>query len=415
MGKMGSSKKILHINLLDNGGGAAIAAYRLHSAMLEHGLDSQMLVIGKSRDDESVKTFYHNKAGMVFYKIKSYVLGEWNYIKKNNSSYSTFWIGSPIKSLNIINDADVIYLHWICKGVLNYRNISSLLKKGKKVIWVMHDMFPVTGGCHHAMGCERYKLECTDCPFWSRHSRKASRQFLNKKRLVLEDNMYWVAPSKWLYNLSCQSPAINNERLFRIPNIINNSFHPIETRQSRDELGLEQNVKYILYGADGVINNPYKGLRYFVETLSILNQMISDEAITYEIKVLIFGASENEELKLKIPFETIFLGVIRDEKKMNSVYNAADLMVITSTAENYPLTVQESVCAGTSVAGFDVGGISDIVDCEEKGELVKPYDTNSLAEIVKKRIENGVGKIVSHYDTERDDILNKHLRLIFDE
>ena len=46
--------KILIVNTSDIQGGAARAAYRLHEALLKQGIDSQMLVQGKSSDDFTV-------------------------------------------------------------------------------------------------------------------------------------------------------------------------------------------------------------------------------------------------------------------------------------------------------------------------------------------------------------------------
>jgi hypothetical protein len=40
--------KVVHINTSDRNGGAAIAAYRLHNAMLEDGIDSTYFVLNKS-------------------------------------------------------------------------------------------------------------------------------------------------------------------------------------------------------------------------------------------------------------------------------------------------------------------------------------------------------------------------------
>jgi len=40
--------KVVHISTSDFGGGAAIAAYRLHRALLKENIDSEMLVKYKS-------------------------------------------------------------------------------------------------------------------------------------------------------------------------------------------------------------------------------------------------------------------------------------------------------------------------------------------------------------------------------
>ena len=46
--------KILIVNSYDIYGGAARAAYRLHKALLDSGVDSQMLVQNKTSDDYTV-------------------------------------------------------------------------------------------------------------------------------------------------------------------------------------------------------------------------------------------------------------------------------------------------------------------------------------------------------------------------
>ena len=46
--------KILIVNAYDIAGGAARAAYRLHRALIDSDVNSEMLVIGKSSDDFTV-------------------------------------------------------------------------------------------------------------------------------------------------------------------------------------------------------------------------------------------------------------------------------------------------------------------------------------------------------------------------
>ena len=46
--------KILIVNTFDIKGGAARAAYRLHNALLENGINSKMLVQSKFSDDNNI-------------------------------------------------------------------------------------------------------------------------------------------------------------------------------------------------------------------------------------------------------------------------------------------------------------------------------------------------------------------------
>ncbi len=62
--------KVLHINKQDTGGGAAIAALRIHRALRANGIDSSLLALTRQSDDEhtfavgnglihNIKTNYH--------------------------------------------------------------------------------------------------------------------------------------------------------------------------------------------------------------------------------------------------------------------------------------------------------------------------------------------------------------------
>ena len=50
-----SRLKVLHLSYSDTGGGAAIGAYRLHNALNDHGIESEMLVVEKNTNDAKVK------------------------------------------------------------------------------------------------------------------------------------------------------------------------------------------------------------------------------------------------------------------------------------------------------------------------------------------------------------------------
>ena len=55
---------------------------------------------------------------------------------------------------------DIIHLHWINGGFVN---IKHLAKVDKPIVWTMRDMWPMTGGCHYSMKCEKYKTGCGNC------------------------------------------------------------------------------------------------------------------------------------------------------------------------------------------------------------------------------------------------------------
>ena len=402
-------KKYVHITFSDDSGGAAIAAYRLHSAMLDNGLDSKMVVFDKKRSEDAIYTISRNNLELYFEKFKTYVIADRGYIyDKNLGFYSKFIIGNDVKKNNIIASADVIIIHWICKGILNVKNIVDLLKLDKEVFWVMHDMFPITGGCHHSFDCEKYKSGCVNCPFSGIRKNEAHKQLIKKCRLTQFDNMHWIAPSKWLFDRASCSNAVDKDRLYNIPNIISKNFFPLNRDFSKTALGLDAEKKYILFGADGIATNPYKRIDVFFDVLNKLYEKDKNG-----IEVLIFGSGSNSTISDEIPYKTHFMGIIHDERTMNLLYNASNVFVSTSMAENYPLTIQEAKYCNLPIISFDVGGTSDVIGNSTNDKLIKLFDVSAMADALFDVLykDNISTKAVMLTD-ERNDTINRYLSVL---
>jgi len=73
-----------------------------------------------------------------------------------------------LQNFKQVVDADIIYIHWAIGGFLNLNNYEQIFKLNKPVIIFMHDMWTITGGCHHSFECEKYKTGCFDCQNFSK-------------------------------------------------------------------------------------------------------------------------------------------------------------------------------------------------------------------------------------------------------
>ena len=126
---------ILHINYSDHEGGAAIAAYRLHIAMCNHGMNSSLLVIDKKRQDKQVYSI--TKRQKFFNKIFQRLTAK---LLKGKIKYGAFSInlfGADITNNPLVKKADIIYLHWINKDFLSLNDLRKLLQLQKPVIFYM--------------------------------------------------------------------------------------------------------------------------------------------------------------------------------------------------------------------------------------------------------------------------------------
>lgn len=406
--------KILHLCYWDKAGGASIAAYRLHHSFLANGYDSTMLVFEKSQDEPeivSIKSTYTKIWNTFYNRITSRFLALYRPFVGN---FSINIFGKDLSGHPLVQNADIIYIHWINNSMLSLRGISQILKQGKIVIWFLHDMYPITGGCHHSLECSFYKTHCSHCVLLgSRIKRDISYyQFEDKiKYLKPYSNLIIATPSTWMSNCAKQSYLFCNHTIVTIPNSVDTTqFAQVPKAIARRMLDLPLNKKIILFGADMGINNPYKGWNYLREALSMLSEK-------NEYQLLTFG-SNNTEHSIIEGIDCYAMGRITDNKKLNYLYSSSDVFVVPSLAESFGQTIIEAMSSGTLVVAFNTGGIPDVIQHQQNGYLASFKNSTSLKEGIDWCISNSNiemskqchDSIVERFDTSS--VIAKHIVFI---
>ena len=69
---------------------------------------------------------------------------------------------------------------------------------------------------------------------------------------------------------------------------------------------------------------------------------------------------------------------------MLRLFRAADASLLSSTWENFPHTVVESLAVGTPVIATRVGGVAEVVHDGENGLLVPAGDAGALAAAIHR-------------------------------
>lgn len=387
--------KILHINTSDTAGGAAIAAMRLHKAMLAAGIDSTFFCFNRTiNDDERILTVDKiTKLRSRTLDVAKRMVFNKRYVSSSMGLFSNMKQGYKLGKFVNLNDYDVIYIHWVNGGFLSLNGLEEICKTGKKIFWFMHDMFPITGGCHHSYTCTLYRYNCGDGGCHYMKNFKSPRSFAYKqlklKHKILDKytNLSFVAPSKWLYECSKASSLGQKHAVYHIPNLLDeNVFRPLDKAFCRQVLNLPKDKKIVLFGADSALTNPYKGFEYLVKALQKLKEDsgIKDE----EILLVIFGSSENSEIKMRLALPCHFFGYLHDTYSLNLLYNAADVFCMPSLAEAFGQTALESIFCGTPVVAFDVGGLPDFVS-EKTGYLAKYEDADDFASGIEACLQCG--------------------------
>ena len=366
--------KVLHINFSDSHGGAAKAAYRLHETMLKFGIDSKMLVVQKRNASSFVDT-PHQKS----YKIRNNFFRLINKIENTLSgtigSWSNNMFGLDLCKHPDVLNADIIYLHWINANTLSLKSIQKLLSTRKQIFLFSHDMWYMTGGCHHSMGCDKFTDICGNCKFKTKRFPLidiANIQF-KKKQEVFKDckNLTILTPSVWLKQCFLQSIIFRNYPIITARNILDTElFKPLDKIYCRKELQLPIKKKIVGFGAESV-RNIYKGWNDLLEAIKNIK--------TSDVEFVIFGRLEKEFIEQYGNDSRFhFLGSISDEQTMIKMYNACDILVCPSLAENFPNVIIEAMSCGIPVVANNVGGIPEIINHKKTGYLSVPHDIESL-------------------------------------
>ena len=400
--------KIVHIQkaVLSTGR----APLRLHNAFEEENIESSIL----SMDFDVNLTDRVTEAGRkprvisrVHGFLHSFITRK---VKKKFGLFSFPILGSDISDNKLIQEADIIYIHWVQGGFLNLSGYRRIAKLGKPVVVFMHDMWTITGGCHHSFTCDKFKTKCFDCQMFPEKNLIdwPAIEFKRKLKLFKDfENLYFVSPSKWLFNCAKESFLTREKPVFRIPNVIDNMlFKPLNKTVTRQILNLETDSTIIAFGAESILS-PYKGWTELQKGLEILakNQYLRN------IIILIFGSGYNKQIADSIPFKTRFLGFLKDEFSTSIVYNASDVFVTPSLADNLPTTILESLSCGTPVVGFEVGGIPDMIVHKKNGYLAKYRDAEDLANGIRFCLENNIkGHLLPEF--ERSLLIRQHMELM---
>lgn len=378
--------KIVLLNTDDSMGGAAIACLRLRDA-LKKNTDWEITVLVQEQKKPNSPVIFLNKTWLskkiAFFRFAWERL-YFRFFEKNKTirfAFSPANTGIDISNHPLIQEADIIHLHWINFGFLSLDSLEKLFMLNKKIVWTMHDMWLFTGGCHHSGDCNHFQNQCGYCETYLKKPGKSDLSFkvLRKKQSIFEEinpkKIAFIACSEWLEKRAKNSSLLNKYSLKSIPNPIDTElFKPKNKSESRQKLHLPTDKKLILFVA-AKISVIWKGFSFFQEALHILHaQLVDKEAI----ELIILGESDEESLRA-LPFKTHSLGKIFDTETIIDVYNAGDIFVIPSIQENLPNTIMESMACGTPAVGFEVGGIPEMIEHQSTGYLAKYKSIEDLA------------------------------------
>jgi glycosyltransferase involved in cell wall biosynthesis len=279
-------------------------------------------------------------------------------------------------------EADILHLHWTA-GFLSTRSLHEIADLGKPVCWTLHDLRPLTGGCHFPAGCENYRGLCDPCPQLERDPLGFARNGQAAQgRALARLQPHFVAPSRWLTDAAAASRVATGLKVSHIPYGVDLArFAPGEKAEARRRLGLDASARYVMLGA-----HTFEELRKgTTQAAEILRHLAGDPQVASGgWRLVCAGAKPPGELG---GWPVTAMGHLAPDE-MALLYVAADVLLFTSQEDNLPNILLEAAAAGLPVVALDAGGVRDIVRNEVTGTLAPLSDLSGAAHGVRELLEN---------------------------
>lgn len=373
----------VHLSFTDLGGGAGIAAYRLHTGLRRLGHESRMLVARRHGDDPDVLVFAPPRD--LVHRVATRVRQAWL-----NATFARPYRRLRVRRHGGLTDCrtphgaalvrqlppgDVLHLHWVA-FLVDWPSFFRDLPPRLPLVWTLHDENPFTGGCHYAADCDGFTRRCGGCPGltvsgpgdlshagWRRKHRALAR--------LAPHRLHVVTPSRWLARRAEASTLLGRFPCSTIPNGVDvQRFVPGSQAEARAALAIPDDGRAVVLFVASNLGDRRKGFATLCEALEAL-------PAAAPARLLSVGKDPGTT-RVRVPH--VHLGSLPGESdRLRRAYVAADVAVVPSLEDNLPNTALEALASGVPLVASNVGGLPDLVAPGVTGLLVEPGDAGGLA------------------------------------
>lgn len=392
-----SKMKVVLVCHSDNNGGAAVVTYRLMNGLRRAGVDASMLVYTRYLQDPNVQLIGSRIGRSVRFVMERVGIMRCNGFNRDDLfKVSTAAYGVDISSHPLVRDADVVLLSWVNQGLFSFKALDRLNRMNKPIVWVMHDMWCMTGICHHALGCENFTGECGNCKFLgfkASPSDLSHRIWQRKRDAYSRVPVTFVAVSSWLAEMAAKSSLLRDMPV----EVIHNAF-PISTFSTRIDpdrmpFDMRTDTRYILMGA-ARLDDPIKNLPMAVEALNIIfdeHPEVANSAVA-----VFFGSLRDSDALSELRFPHIWVGRIKDPQTLRDLFAAGHVVISTSTFECLPGTLIEGQASGCVPVSFGYDGRRDIITHKVNGYIARRGEARDFADGIRWALNAGLDPEAMH-------------------
>jgi glycosyltransferase involved in cell wall biosynthesis len=317
-------------------GGAGKIATRLAKAQEEMGLSTEVICL----TDKDVRGAWYRMPFLTLTALVDF------FIVRNKGSNSLFTLYRKTMRKQILskyNFSDkVVHLHWYA-GLFRPEDLDSMFNRARKVIITLHDMWPITGGCHFSDKCTLYQTGCNGCPQVRKPFRyTVSKTFRQKhESFQRSKNLLFTSPGLWLCEDLKHSVIGRQMDIVHILNPVDAGFFIGREPNSEKKESNGTKHSFIIGFCANDVSEPRKNFKEAYESFFRVRDLCLGKI---EVKFHVAGRFDEGYLK-EYPLAN-FLGNMNTQSDLVEAYQQFDILLSLSKAETYPNVVHECAAMG---------------------------------------------------------------------
>lgn len=394
------------MNSVYNSGSTGKIVSDIHHELLNNNIES-IVCYGRGKKIKEKNVY---KVCREMYSYFNHFIANFTGVPYKGFFFSTQKLKNVIKK----EKPDIVHLQCINGYFVDIYRLVEWLKNNKiKTVLTLHAEFMYTGGCGHALDCNKWldSKGCHNCDKVKKdiHSKLFDRTNYMWKRMIKafdgfdKNKLIVTSVSPWLMERAKQSYAFRNYEHFIVLNGLDTCvFHSYDDNEL-NSLKQKHNLKdeKIIFHATPYFNddpNHIKGGYYVLK----LAKMMKNE----NVRFIVAGQYDS---KIKLPSNIIMLGKVSNQLELAKYYSMADVTLLTSKKETFSMVTAESLSCGTPVVGFKAGA-PELIALKEYSKFVEYGKYEKLYESCMEMLK--VESTVNHVNTySKENMTNKYVEV----
>jgi glycosyltransferase involved in cell wall biosynthesis len=295
------------------------------------------------------------------------------------------WTERAFRSL-AARGSDLVHIHNFHDRYASIESLAHVAAR-KRVIWTLHGFWAITGGCDYPLDCTRYLNSCGQCPqvgVWPIGPEDRTAECLSRKLQHLSQApIQVVAPSQYLARKVKESRVGKHWSVRYIPNGVNCAeFGHARKRDPgfRAALGLDPDATVIL-AVSRNFRDPYKKYSILLDALKLVNPVGA--------QLVLAGQSTDWAVsQLPAGWRCLNPGYVGSRQRMADLFEAADVFLFASVAENFPCVILEAMSSACCVVSTPTDGVVEQVVHGQSGLIAGAMTGEALARVLTEALSN---------------------------